>query len=303
MELEVLRESHFRALRAQAKSSDTLRFYKQAYRELETHLGPENPKLQDVEQLTRDDFYAMLEGMRERGCVPGTLHAIMRGLRASFNWAYEEEYIEQNPFARVKMPSVPRKIQPCVQPEMAQRVLRVAEEDGAYRTRNTAILMVMFDTGLRLSEVAKLELPDVNLKDGVLKVWAGKGGHDRYVPFGNSVVRAISKYQRDRRPKFPGETRLWIGRGGEPLTKWGISLLFDGYAERLGVDRSEIAPHAWRRGFAVQYLRNGGEMFALQQLLGHTSLEMTRKYVNYLPVDLKRSHMLLSPLDRILRSR
>ena len=303
MELGVLRETHIRELRNRGKSQETIRFYRQSYKELENYLGADSPKAADVETLDRNDFYGMMDGMRERGCVPGSIHAIMRGLRASFNWAYEEEYISTNPIERVKLPSVPRKLQEAVQPDMAERVIRLTEEDGAYKSRNRAILTLMYDTGLRLSEVAALEIPDIDLKGGYLKVWAGKGGHDRIVPFGNAVVRALSKYLRDRRPKYPGETRLWLARTGEPLTKWGISLLFDSYAERLGVARAQIAPHAWRRGFAVQYLRNGGELFALQQLLGHTNLEMTRKYVNYLPGDLRKTHTVLSPMDTLGRSR
>lgn len=186
---------------------------------------------------------------------------------------------------------------------MANKVLALCEEDGKFKARNRAIVALMYDTGLRLSEVARLDLSDVDLKAATVFVQHGKGGHSRTVPIGNTVIRHLVKYLRERKPALPGEQKLWIGRDGRPYTKWGIIQMFCEYAERLGVERGEIAPHAWRRGFAVQYLRNGGEMFALQQLLGHTSLEMTRKYVNYLPVDLKRSHMLLSPLDRILRSR
>ena len=122
MELGVLRETHIRELRNRGKSQETIRFYRQSYKELENYLGADSPKAADVETLDRNDFYGMMDGMRERGCVPGSIHAIMRGLRASFNWAYEEEYISTNPIERVKLPSVPRKLQEAVQPDMAERV-------------------------------------------------------------------------------------------------------------------------------------------------------------------------------------
>lgn len=299
MELLVLKEAHTRSLRMQGRSPDTIRFYGQAYKELEQFLGAGHPGLADVERLTRTDFYALMHGMSERGCVPGGVHATMRGLRAIFNWAFEEDMIEKNPVQKVKMPSVPRKLQPAVQPDVARQVLVLTEEDGKFKSRNRAIVTLMYDTGLRLSEVAELELGDIDLKDGVVTVQAGKGGHMRRVPFGNEVVKTLSKYLRDRKPKIAGEQRLWLGRTGDPLTKWGVILMLDDYAERLKIDRSLVAPHAWRRGFAVEFLRNGGEMFALQQILGHTNLEMTRKYVNYLPGDLKKNHTVVSPMDRL----
>lgn len=303
MELGVLQEAHSRALRLQGRSEDTIRFYGQAYRELEDFLGPEHPGLKDVERITRTDFYELMGRMQERGHAPGGIHATMRGLRAIFNWAFEEDMIEKNPVQKVKMPSVPRKLQQAVQPDVARKVLALTEEDGKYKTRNRAIVTVMYDTGLRLSEVAALELTDIDLKDGVITVQSGKGGHMRRVPVGNEVIKTLSKYIRIRKPKIPGEQRLWLGRTGEPLTKWGIILILDEYAERLGIDRSGIAPHAWRRGFAVEFLRNGGELFALQQILGHTNLEMTRKYVNYLPGDLKKNHTVVSPMDRLHNKR
>lgn len=299
MELSVLRNAHVRELENRNKSSETVRFYRQSYRELENFFGEGSPKLADLNLVTKGDLYAVMEGMRARGCVPGTVHAVMRGVRAIFNWAHEGEYLDVNPMSKVKLPSVPKKLMPCVQPEMAARVVKLTERDGAYRSRNRLIVSLMYDTGLRLAEVASLDVGDLDMKHGSLTVRAGKGDRDRVVPFGNEVLRCATRYMRDRRPIRLDEPRLLLARGGAPLTKWGIGQVLEGYALELGLTRSELAPHAWRRGFAVQYLRNGGELFALQQLLGHQNLEMTRKYVNYLASDLKRTHSLISPMDRL----
>lgn len=282
MNLATLEQAHRRNLLAAGRSPDTIRFYRQAYRALENTLGKESPQCTDISSIAKDDFYLVMEQMRERGCKIGSIHAIMRGFRGIFNWATEEEYLDHNPFQKVKMPSVPRELQPAIQPDVVQQVLFLTEEDGVYKYRNKAILCVLYDTGLRLSELARLELAHLDLQEGILLVRAGKGGHDRVVPFGSTALKALDKYLRYRKPYYPHEPMLWIGRGGYAFTKWGISQLFDGYASRLDIPRSEIAPHAWRRGFAVEYLRRGGELFALQQLMGHTQLEMTRRYVRYL---------------------
>lgn len=303
MELSVLRGIHIRELEAQNKSAETVRFYKQAYKELEGFFGEGHEVLEDLNKIRKHHILSVTEAMRQRGLTPGGQHAMLRGLRAIFNWAAEGEYLDVNPMTKVKLPSLPKKLMPAVQPDMAQRALRLTDHDGKFKARNRAILAVMYDTGLRLSEVAALELGDIDLRNGVLRVQKGKGDKERWVPFGSDVVRSLNKYLRTRRPMTEGEQALWLNHHGKPFTKWGVIQLLEGYADQLKVDRSELAPHAWRRGFAVQYLRNGGDLFALQQLLGHTNLEMTRKYVQYLNGDLKRAHTLISPMDRLRKEK
>lgn len=114
MELALLREMHFRELRFGGKSEDTVRFYRQSYRELEQFLGAGHPALADLNKLTRSDLYGVMGAMQERGCAPGSVHAIMRGCRSIFNWAHEQEHLEVNPMVKVKLPSVPRKTQQAV---------------------------------------------------------------------------------------------------------------------------------------------------------------------------------------------
>ena len=122
MELTVLKQAHFRQLAQEGKSKDTVKFYDLAYKEIESYLGESSEALQDVSLVTREDLYGVMGKLRDRGCQPGGVHAVMRGIRAIFNWAYEGDYIDRNPMDKVKMPSVPKKIQPAVQPELVQRV-------------------------------------------------------------------------------------------------------------------------------------------------------------------------------------
>ncbi|ABF46399.1 hypothetical protein Dgeo_2105 [Deinococcus geothermalis DSM 11300] len=91
MELDVLENMHLRVLRRENRLPETIRFYEQSYRELRNYFGPEHPKLMDLNKVTRMDLYGVMEKMEDRGCTPGGIAAVMRKLRACFNWAAERE--------------------------------------------------------------------------------------------------------------------------------------------------------------------------------------------------------------------
>ncbi len=161
------------------------------------------------------------------------------------------------------------------------------------------MVVTLFDTGLRLAELIGLKLSDVHPQRGVLRV-IGKGTQERTVPIGTRALSAVTAYsQRGRHPRHPGVQQLFLSCNGLPLTHSGVGIRLAGLARQAGIARSLVAPHAFRRGFAVEFLRNGGDVFTLQQIMGHSSLEMTRKYVSFLDEDLKAAHLHFSPADRI----
>jgi site-specific recombinase XerD len=170
--------------------------------------------------------------------------------------------------------------------------------------RNRAILLCLYDTGLRMGEVLQLRVGDVDLQAGMITVRAetAKRERSRVVPVGLRTAKALNRYERqERRPALPLVKELFLSRTGEPMTKGGLTHLLVKISGAADIPRANTAPHAWRRGFAVQYLRNGGDLFSLQQILGHTTLEMTRRYVKFLPDDLQRRHLRASPVDHLGR--
>ncbi|MDL2342970.1 tyrosine-type recombinase/integrase [Deinococcus sp. MIMF12] len=300
MELMTLHEMHARHLRALRRSPETVRFYRQAVLDLERFMQSQgmDPK---AELVTRAVLIECQGAMQARDLKPGAVHAFMRGLRALFRWAVDEDLITRDPTLKLKLPSIGGDVPPAIQPDEVSRCLK-AVQGMPFPARNTAILMLMYDTGLRLGEVIGLNSDDVDMTAGVMRVRAetSKVDAQRTVPLGIKSAKALAKYERlERRPLLPHVPTLFIARGGAPLTKSGLSQLLNRVAEEAGLPRDHVAPHAWRRGFAVQYLRNGGDMFSLQQILGHTDLSMTRRYVKYLPNDIQVQHLRASPADRL----
>jgi len=301
LSLRALSRHHHRHLQSLRRSPHTLRFYEDAVQNLETFLLSQPRVIEDINLLDKSILFQFQEALRARGLRPGSEHALLRGLRAMFNWAAQEELIDRNPMERVKMPSLPKTLQPTVTPKVAQRVLAALREANRGNVlRDTAIVTLMYDTGIRLSELTGLQTGDIDLATASVRVLAGKGGRGRTLPLGVRTMRSLTSYERrERKPAHEGVAHFFLSRDGQPLTKFGVEQVMDRLSTLTGLERKEVAPHAWRRGFAVQFLRNGGDLFALQQIMGHTSLEMTRRYVHYLPEDLRVVHTRFSPMDRL----
>jgi len=153
----------------------------------------------------------------------------------------------------------------------------------------------MIDTGLRVSEVAALRLGDLR-PDGTLKV-QGKGSKERIVPVGSTARTAIVRYLGQRGPGRPDDA-LWLGRKGE-ISSRGLQHMIRRLKARVGVT-GRLSPHSLRHTFARSYLVNGGDVFTLQRILGHTTLDMVKRYVALADVDLVTRHAVASPADRLV---
>ncbi len=150
------------------------------------------------------------------------------------------------------------------------------------------------------TELTGIKLGDLWFDDGHVKV-LGKGNRERVVPFGREVGRALSCYVNSARPEpaRPHHDFLFLTREGMPLTKTFLQNLVKRCGARAGIEGIRVSPHSFRHTAAVTFLRNGGDAFSLQRLLGHSSLDMTRRYCELADVDVKRAHMSASPVDNL----
>jgi site-specific recombinase XerD len=182
--------------------------------------------------------------------------------------------------------------------EEITKILSHIDRNSAAGARNYTILMLLLDTGLRCSEMINADLDNANVEGGYLKVM-GKGGKERIVPFGVIVQKAILRYLLHFRPEpfNPTIRNLFLTLDGRPLTKNAVTLVFQRIAARSSVKR--LHPHLCRHTFATNYLINGGDVFSLQQILGHTTLEMVRRYVTLASAHVTIQHRKFSPMDRL----
>jgi site-specific recombinase XerD len=238
---------------------------------------------------------------QERGLSGHTINCYLRSIRAFWSWLINEGIVDETPFARVKIPKAPSKVIPTLSNTQIDVLLGAIDSSTEEGFRDYVIILTLLDTGLRVSELAGLRLDDLRLEDGVLKVM-GKGGKERLVPIGKGVQRLLWRYINGFRPEpaNPNCGFLFLTADGRPITKNRIEKRMAVYGERAGLRGVRCSPHTLRHTAAVSFLRNGGDVFSLQRMLGHSTLAMTRHYCELADVDVKRAHLTASPVDNLM---
>lgn len=228
---------------------------------------------------------------------PRTAVAYYRVLRSLCNWLVEEGAIEDSPIGTLKPPrAADDQVQPFTEEQLAA-LERAAERTDSPR-RDRAALLFLLDTGCRASEVCALRISDLDFTERSCRV-RGKGDKYRTVYFGRECGRALLAYLRDGEreeagPVFPSLRGL---KPGEALTRSGLLQIVRRLGKEARVQGVRCSPHTFRHTFAVSFLRAGGNTFALQTMMGHVSLAMTRRYVALAGADLQAQHARFSPAD------
>lgn len=214
--------------------------------------------------------------------LTSTVESYARSARAFCQWLVRYKYHQATPFAHLLLPKVENRLLRPLDPEEWEQLLLAChppKEVGMLAeratARNRAILWVLFDTGMRVSEVCALRLVDVGRKQGILRVW-GKGPQEQRLTLGSEELHHLLAYLDEYRlveaecfeRGGAGEDHLFLSETCLPLTKSGMALLFGRLRRRAGITRKGVNPSLLRESFAVRYLRAGGDLCALRALLG-----------------------------------
>ncbi len=275
--------------RARGLSPKTLAFYRDAVKAMVRILGDKS-----VGSITADDLRGFLVKSFEEGLSPGGVAGRWRAVRAFIRWVAREGGLEHDPTGKVKPPKVPEVDLPVVR-EWEVRKLLAAAEMGRNPLRDKALVLLLWDTGLRAGEVLGLRVNDV--KGEAVRV-RRKGGAVQWVPVSLPTYRAITAYARVERPPSDHEA-LFLTRSGTPLAYDGFKMVLRRLAEYAGIPYKP--PHAFRRGAAVAMVKNGMAPYALQAMLGHKTAAMTAHYVRLAEKDLKDLHRAASPVLGLLK--
>jgi site-specific recombinase XerD len=227
---------------------------------------------------------------------PVSVQTYARGVRAFFGHLADEEIIPANPMQKVKIPKVTVKSVPTHNVDEVSQLLRMPDKNTPTGFRDFAIMLTILDTHGRLSEICNISCDGINLEAGTLRLM-GKGSKERFVPIGAKTCRAILKYKVKYRPQPIGANAFWLTEDGNKISPNRIEVLISKYGEKAGLGR--CYPHKLRHTASVLYLRNGGDPFSLQKILGHSSLQMTRHYCNLADTDVKQQHLKFGVGDRL----
>ena len=247
---------------------------------------------------TRHDLRRFCESMLAQGLARGTIRVRRRSVRVFANFLEREGMVETSPMAGVEIPRVPQSLPKVLTAQEIQKLLKAAKTKTWYGTRNHAMVATFLDTGLRLSELINLDASDVDLQSLSIRVRNGKGSKDRQVYIGRTLTRSLRRWA-EARPYVHEADAYFSTRDGRRLDQRNVARIITRVAERAALSNRRIHPHLLRHTFATHFIKNGGDPFSLQRLLGHSDIKTTMIYVNLAGADLEEAHAKASPVDRL----
>jgi integrase/recombinase XerC len=244
-------------------------------------------------QTLRDYMYWLMQQGVARSSIANKLSAI----RSFYRYLHREELIKENPLEKITSPKLDRRLPIVLTTDEITRLLEAPTAEKPVGQRDKAILELLYASGLRVSEIVSLNLPQVDLHEREVRV-VGKGNKERIVLMGKPAAKALTTYLEDGRVKLLGEKKteaVFINRSGKRLIDRRIQKIMDRYAKAANITR-KIHPHILRHTFATHMLDGGADLRVVQELLGHASLSTTQIYTHVSKSQAKKVYLAAHPL-------
>ncbi|WVD64144.1 site-specific tyrosine recombinase XerD [Utexia brackfieldae] len=217
---------------------------------------------------------------------------LLSAIRRLFQYLYREKYRTDDPAAILSSPKLPKNLPKDLTEKQVEKLLQVPRHDDPIELRDKAMLEVLYATGLRVTELVSLEINDISLRQGVVRI-IGKGNKERLVPLGEEAIYWIEyffQYGRDDLLKSGPIDVLFPSRLGKKMTRQTFWHRIKYYAILAGINIEMLSPHVLRHAFATHLLNHGADLRVVQMLLGHSSLSTTQIYTHVATERLKKLH-------------
>jgi len=243
----------------------------------------------DPDSVSRNLLNSYVLSLRQNNMNPRTVVRKIASLRGFFKWLYGNEFIKNNPATYLEQPKLPKRLPKVV---TLQEIKEIFHFD--MNAEDNLIVELLYDCGLRVSELVNLKISDIDTKSKYIKC-VGKGSKERLIPFGKSAKSAINKYlvQRDKIiSKYGLNTKkLFIKDSGNFLTRQDVYNFVRSLGEKI---HKHISPHTLRHSFATHLLENGADLRVVQELLGHSDVSTTQLYTHITKKRLKEVYFAIN---------
>jgi len=231
--------------------------------------------------------------LKERGYVPTTLARKVAAARSFFGFMVAEGVLKVDPTENMRSPGVGKVLPKPISIEQVRRLLaQPAKLSTAEAKRDSAMLELLYASGMRITELVSLNLGDINTEGEYYVRCFGKGHKERIIPIYEQVARAVKEYINEVRPRLArgkNEAALFLNARGERLTRQGFWQKLKEYAKTAKLD-SQISPHTLRHSFATHMLSGGADLRAVQELLGHANISTTQVYTHLTTEHIRRAY-------------
>ena len=277
-------------------SDHTIQYYKNELfkfiKRLES-LGIETSPVTITTKILEDHILRMFDdGLKET-----TINANLRAIRSFFNFLERECLIVKNPAKPLKLVKQKKTIIQTFSRDQIHALLRQPDRTSFTGLRDYTMMMFLLETGVRVKELCGISVKDINWNDGVVTIRQPKGLRERNVPIQRTMRKQLSTYLQIRGSVDHGF--LFINIDNEPIAIRAVQVNISKYGRMAGIKDVRCSPHTFRHTFAKMSVQNGADVFTLQQVLGHTTMDMVRNYVNMFSNEIYASHRKFSPIEKL----
>lgn len=257
-------------------SENTIVSYERDLKKLRIFL--EAQQVGHISQITATNLNSYILHMEKEGKKPSTISRSVASMKAFFQYLQREGILKQDLTEELRAPKIEKKIPEVLSTNEVELLLNQTKGSTPKELRDSAMLELLYATGIRVSELIHLQVEDINLQMEYIR--CRDANKERIVPFGSVAKEAVAKYLAEGRNELLKEEEnpwLFINCFGQPMSRQGFWKLIKGYGKKAGI-KNEITPHTLRHSFAAHLVNNGADLHSVQEMLGHSDISSTQIY-------------------------
>lgn len=267
-------------------SEETVKSYQKELKALRNYFVDYAINTDDIRELTTEHFEGFIQAQMAKGYAFSTINTRIITAKLLFTFCVDKKYIAESPLATIKQLKTRHEVGATFNKEQVRRLLAMPDINKFTGLRDYAIMLTFYHTGIRLSELGAIRVQDVLLKDRSLNVQRTKNGYARRIPLTKRLQGVLVTYLKVR-GVIEETDHLFLTEHNRPLSIRQIQYHLRHYGERSGVGAEvQVSPHTFRRSFAKNKVQAGVDVFRIQALMGHSDLDMLKRYVDIYSKDL-----------------